>query len=183
MMPARRRSHSKPPDDSWRMLAGRTILGLVPMAISQIQNRPGSGKHGYWVAFDSSSSSRQAAPYAPPPRMPVIRARSTSTSMRGNGRLKWLSVPAMTPVVSSSGPIGVGGWAIRWPHFGDSAVVVPGAVAERRVQDGQAQVRALGIGQQQPRARVVGDPRPGPLVDEAVEVAREQVRARPRSGP
>ena len=62
MMPARRRSHSKPPDESLRMSAGRTIFGLVPMAISQIQKRPGAGKHGYWMSFDSASSSRQASP-------------------------------------------------------------------------------------------------------------------------
>ena len=101
------------------MFCGRTILGFVPIAISQIQNRPGSGKHGYWVSLDSFSRSRQAAPYSPPPRMSVMRALATSTSIRGKGRLKWLRVPAIVPVVSSARSIGVGGWAIRWPHLGD----------------------------------------------------------------
>ena len=44
------------------MSDGRTIFGFVPIAISQIQKRPGAGKHGYSMSLDSSSSARQASP-------------------------------------------------------------------------------------------------------------------------
>ena len=37
------------------MFRGRAIFGFVPMAASHIQNRPGRGKHGYWMSFASSS--------------------------------------------------------------------------------------------------------------------------------
>ncbi len=51
-----------------------------------------------------------------------------------------------------------------------------GRIAEWCVEDRQAEVRALRIGQQQPRTGVVGDARPGPLIDQPMEIAREEVR-------
>ena len=114
--------------------------------------------------------------------MPVIRAFSTSTSIRGNGRLKWLSVPAMTPVVSSVALDGGRRVGHQVAPFRRAPVVVPRRVVERRVQDRQRQVRPLRVGQQEPRAGVVGDPRPRDLVDPPVEVARGTGSTRRRSG-